>query len=63
MVTQLTREAGACVVGTGRAADRKTVLDFGAKEFVDLENEVLEDVGADDHPRPFVSDTRSSVRE
>src|SRR5881296_3196216 len=45
MVTQLAREAGAYVIGTGRAADRQTVLDFGAKEFVDLENEVLEDVG------------------
>ena len=45
MVTQLAREAGAYVIGTGRAADRQTVLDFGAKEFVDLENDVLEDVG------------------
>ena len=36
MVTQLAREAGAYVIGTGRAADRQTVLDFGAKEFVDL---------------------------
>jgi NADPH:quinone reductase-like Zn-dependent oxidoreductase len=45
MVTQLAREAGAYVVGTGRSADRQTVLDFGAKEFVDLENDVLEDVG------------------
>src|SRR5881296_553169 len=48
MVTQLAREAGAYVIGTGRAADRQTVLDFGAKEFVDLENEVLEDVGGVD---------------
>jgi NADPH:quinone reductase-like Zn-dependent oxidoreductase len=48
MVTQLAREAGAHVVGTGRAADRQTVLDFGAKEFVDLENAVLEDVGGVD---------------
>src|SRR6185436_16335970 len=48
MVTQLAREAGGYVIGTGRAADRQTVLDFGAKEFVDLENEVLEDVGAVD---------------
>ena len=39
MVTQLAREAGAYVIGTGRAADRQTVLDFGAKEFVDLEND------------------------
>jgi NADPH:quinone reductase-like Zn-dependent oxidoreductase len=48
MVTQLAREAGAYVIGTGRGADRQTVLDFGAKEFVDLENEVLEDVGGVD---------------
>src|SRR5512138_1010344 len=48
MVTQLAREAGAYVIGTGRAADRQTVLDFGAKEFVDLENAVLEDVGGVD---------------
>jgi NADPH:quinone reductase-like Zn-dependent oxidoreductase len=45
MVTQLAREAGAHVIGTGRGADRQTVLEFGAKEFVDLENDVLEDVG------------------
>jgi NADPH:quinone reductase-like Zn-dependent oxidoreductase len=44
MVTQLAREAGAYVIGTGRGADRQTVLDFGAKDFVDLENDVLEDV-------------------
>jgi NADPH:quinone reductase-like Zn-dependent oxidoreductase len=44
MVTQLAREAGAYVIGTGRAADRQTVLDFGANEFVDLENDALEDV-------------------
>jgi NADPH:quinone reductase-like Zn-dependent oxidoreductase len=45
MVTQLAREAGAYVIGTGRAADRQTVLDSGAKEFVDLDNDALEDVG------------------
>lgn len=45
MVTQLAREAGAHVIGSGRAADRQTVLDFGAKEFVDLDNDALEDVG------------------
>jgi NADPH:quinone reductase-like Zn-dependent oxidoreductase len=44
MVTQLAREAGAYVIGTGRGADRQTVLDFGAKEFVDLDNDALEDV-------------------
>jgi NADPH:quinone reductase-like Zn-dependent oxidoreductase len=48
MVTQLAREAGAHVIGTGRAADRQTALDFGAQEFVDLENDVLEDVGGVD---------------
>jgi len=45
MVTQLAREAGAYVIGTGRAADRQTVLDFGAKEFLDLDDEALEDIG------------------
>jgi len=45
MVTQLAREAGAYVIGTGRAADRQTVLDFGAKEFVDLDKDALEEVG------------------
>ena len=45
MVTQLAREVGAYVIGTGRGADRQTVLDFGAKEFVDLDNDALEDVG------------------
>src|ERR671921_147761 len=48
MVTQLAREAGAYIIGTGRGADRQTVLDFGAKEFVDLGNDVLQDVGAVD---------------
>jgi NADPH:quinone reductase-like Zn-dependent oxidoreductase len=45
MVTQLARLAGAYVIGTGRAADRQKALDFGAQEFVDLENDALEDVG------------------
>lgn len=45
MVTQLAREFGAHVIGTGRAADRQAALDFGANEFVDLDNEPLEDVG------------------
>ncbi len=48
MVTQLAREAGAYVIGTGRAADRQKALDFGAQEFVDLDNELLEEVGAVD---------------
>jgi len=45
MVTQLARLAGAYVIGAGRAAHRQTALDFGAHEFVDLENDTLEDVG------------------
>ncbi|MGW5250932.1 NADP-dependent oxidoreductase, partial [Streptomyces sp. NPDC004129] len=48
MVTQLAREAGAYVIGTGRAADREKALDFGAHEFVDLENDTLKDVGSVD---------------
>jgi NADPH:quinone reductase-like Zn-dependent oxidoreductase len=48
MATQLAREAGAYVIGTGRAADRQTVLDFGAQEFVDLGNDALQDVGGID---------------
>src|SRR4051794_22758928 len=45
MVTQLAREAGAHVIGTGRAADRVKALEFGAQEFLDLDNDTLEDVG------------------
>jgi len=45
MVAQLARLAGAYVIGTGRAADRQKALDFGAQEFIDLENDTLEDVG------------------
>ena len=45
MVTQLARETGAYVIGTGRAADRQRALDFGANEFIDLDSEALEDVG------------------
>jgi NADPH:quinone reductase-like Zn-dependent oxidoreductase len=48
MVTQLANEAGAYVIGTGRSADRQTALDFGAQEFVDLEGDILEDVGVVD---------------
>src|SRR5689334_18107417 len=48
IVTQLAREAGAYVIGTGRSADRQKVLDFGAAEFVDLDSEALEDVGGVD---------------
>jgi NADPH:quinone reductase-like Zn-dependent oxidoreductase len=45
MASQLARAAGAYVIGTGRAGVRQTALDFGAQEFVDLDNDALEDVG------------------
>ncbi len=45
MACQLAREAGAYVIGTGRADDRRTALRFGAQEFVDLETDALDDVG------------------
>jgi NADPH:quinone reductase-like Zn-dependent oxidoreductase len=45
MVTRLAREAGGYVIGTGRAADRQKALEFGAQEFMDLDNDTLEDVG------------------
>jgi NADPH:quinone reductase-like Zn-dependent oxidoreductase len=48
MVAQLARLEGAHVIGTGRAADRQKALDFGAHEFVDLENDRLEDIGGVD---------------
>jgi NADPH:quinone reductase-like Zn-dependent oxidoreductase len=48
MVMQLAREAGAYVIGTGRAAGRQTALDFGAQDFVDLDDDALEDVGGVD---------------
>ncbi|KWV60366.1 NADPH:quinone reductase [Bradyrhizobium macuxiense] len=48
MATQLARLAGAYVIGTGRAVDRQKALDFSAHEFVDLENDVLEDIGGVD---------------
>src|SRR4051812_18246434 len=48
MASQLARAAGAYVIGTGRAGSRQTALDFGAQDFVDLDNEALEDIGAVD---------------
>src|ERR1700740_3542384 len=48
MATQLAREAGAYGIGTWRAAGRQKALDFCAQEFVDLENDALEDVGGVD---------------
>lgn len=48
MITQLAREFGAHVIGTGRTGDREKALEYGAHEFVDLENDDLADVGAVD---------------
>lgn len=48
MATQLAREAGAYVIGTGRASHRLTALDFGANEFIDLESDDLEKVSGVD---------------
>ena len=45
IAVQLAREAGARVIGTGRAADRERVHDFGAETFVDLQDEQLESAG------------------
>ncbi|MFE9297759.1 NADP-dependent oxidoreductase [Streptomyces niveus] len=45
LAVQLAREAGARAIGTGRAADRETVLELGADVFVDLRAERLEDIG------------------
>ncbi|MEU0495450.1 NADP-dependent oxidoreductase [Mycobacterium sp. NPDC006124] len=45
VAVQLAREAGARVVGTGRAAHRDAVIGLGADEFVALEDQRLEDVG------------------
>jgi len=48
MASQLAREAGAYVIGAGRASGRQTALDFGAHEFVNLDGDALEDVGGVD---------------
>src|SRR5690349_5127832 len=48
MVTQLAREFGGYVIGSGRAADRQKVLDLGAHEFVDLDSDALEEIGGVD---------------
>jgi NADPH:quinone reductase-like Zn-dependent oxidoreductase len=45
IATQLAHESGARVIGTGRAADRDTVLSLGAQLFVDLENDHWDDIG------------------
>ncbi|BBY95954.1 NADPH:quinone reductase [Mycobacterium gallinarum] len=48
MAVQLALEAGARVIGTGRAADRDVALGLGAEVFADLDEGRLEDVGAVD---------------
>ncbi|MFC5217057.1 NADP-dependent oxidoreductase [Streptomyces coerulescens] len=45
LAVQLAREAGARVLGTGRAGDRDTALDLGVHTFVDLQAERLEGIG------------------
>ena len=60
MVTQLAREFGAYVIGTGRATDRQKTLDFGAQEFVDLDNDALEDVGEVDRCSTSSAETSKS---
>ncbi|MFI9810259.1 NADP-dependent oxidoreductase [Streptomyces sp. NPDC052301] len=45
IAVQLAHETGARVVGTGRSADRNTVLELGAHAFLDLEADRLEDAG------------------
>ncbi|GAA2089344.1 NADP-dependent oxidoreductase [Pseudolysinimonas kribbensis] len=45
IAVQLAHDAGAYVIGTGRARDRDTVLGLGADEFVDLDGDDLDAVG------------------
>ena len=45
IAVQLAREVGAHVIGTGRAADRDTVLGLGAAAFVDLQEGQLPEAG------------------
>jgi NADPH:quinone reductase-like Zn-dependent oxidoreductase len=48
MAVQLAVEAGARVIGTGRAADRDVVLGLGAEVFAALDEDRLEDIGGVD---------------
>lgn len=48
MAAQLANEVGARVIGTGRAGHRSAALEYGAQEFLDLETDVLADVGGVD---------------
>lgn len=44
IAVQLAHEAGAWVIGTGRAKDRDSVLELGANDFVELQSDRLEDI-------------------
>ena len=44
IAVQLAHEAGARIIGTGRAKDRDAVIELGAHEFVDLQSDQLEQV-------------------
>ncbi|NVM67287.1 NADPH:quinone reductase-like Zn-dependent oxidoreductase [Mucilaginibacter sp. SG538B] len=44
MAVQFAREAGAYVIGTGRAAHREAALEFGVNEFIDLDGNELENI-------------------
>jgi NADPH:quinone reductase-like Zn-dependent oxidoreductase len=48
IVAQLAREAGAVVVGAGRAGHRDRILEAGAHVFVDIESEELGEAGRPD---------------
>jgi NADPH:quinone reductase-like Zn-dependent oxidoreductase len=45
IAVQLAREAGARIIGTGRAADRDTALGLGVDAFLDLQADKLDDAG------------------
>ena len=45
IAVQLAHEAGARVIGSGRSAQRDTVLGLGADAFLDLQQDRLEDIG------------------
>jgi NADPH:quinone reductase-like Zn-dependent oxidoreductase len=45
IAVQFAREAGAQVIGTGRAAGRDTALGLGADAYLDLQSDRLEDAG------------------
>jgi hypothetical protein len=59
MAVQPAREAGAYVIGTGRAAHREAAIKFGANEFVDLNNEPFENIGQVEFLMPSAAISRS----